>query len=119
MLNFAAIFIALALSALIPGSEFVYLFCISNLLTALSNLLPIKGHDGFLIIESLISLYSKRIDNKILILNFISFVFTTLLLFIAMYVLLKLGEGYWITLIFLTSFLNELSNFTQNSILRE
>ena len=116
VLNFSIFFISLFLY--IPLKKtFLYDFAFINLLTALGNLLPIKGYDGYRIIETLLLMSGKDGFCKISVLSWLSFTFTSLLMFLSLYFLLKLGEGYWIFALFFSSVLLDLKKLTENNIL--
>lgn len=79
-----------------------------NLATAFSNLLPIKGYDGYNILNSLALAYSKE-GVLINIIEIFSFLSLCLMTFFSLYLILKVGEGYWIFTIFFFSLLFEIS----------
>lgn len=90
-------------------------FSLINLLTAVSNLLPIKEYDGYRIIESSALLLFKKTEGVLRILNAFSFAFTVLLMFLALYFILKSGEGYWIFAVFFSSFIVETAKISKNN----
>ncbi len=102
VLNFIFFFLAVFLSKLFPESSF-FDFAFINLLTALSNLFLIKGYDGYRILENLFLLRGGESFKLVKILSWVSFVFTSLLCFLSLYLVLKLGEGYWIFALFFSS----------------
>lgn len=81
---------------------YLKVFVSLNLLTALSNLLPICGYDGHRIIKALICM-RKTPDFSENLLSHISLVTSATLTFISLFFILKLGEGYWIFGIFFAS----------------
>lgn len=97
------------LSALIlpKGDFFLYLwdFGLINLMSALSNLLPIESYDGHKILRSLLylSVFEGHTES---ILTVLSFFFSALLTFLSLYLILRLGEGFWIFCIFFSSLLS-------------
>ena len=102
VLNFLFFFLAIFILKFTKNSYF-FDFAFFNLITALSNLLPIKGYDGYRIIENLILLRTLDSSSALSLLSHFSFLFTASLMFISLYLLLKLGEGYWIFVLFFTS----------------
>ncbi len=87
------------------GGALFFDFAFLNLLTALCNLLPIRDYDGYRIIEVLILLRAENAFPKIKLLSALSFAFTSSLCFLSLYLLLKIGEGYWIFAVFFSSVL--------------
>ena len=75
-------------------------FGVINLLTALSNLLPIEGYDGYKILSCLGALLLDDASACEKILFGISFVFSSIMCFLSLYLILKLGEGYWLFIVF-------------------
>jgi Zn-dependent protease len=84
--------------AFLPFSYNSYLqtFAMLNFMTAFSNLLPIEGYDGYKIISAWLLNNSKDSMRAEKILSAISFVFSADLCFLALYLMLKVGGGYWI-----------------------
>ena len=88
-----------------------------NLVTALSSLIPIEGYDGYGIIKKLIE--TSGAVSLIKPLFCLSFLLTALLTFIALYTLMKYGEGYWAFGVFFTILLSKVWRLTKADILRE
>lgn len=82
------------------SSPYAKTFAMLNLLTMLSNLLPIDGYDGFKILTSIFGLRLKCYARAQRILYSISFAFSCVMCFLALYILLKIGEGYWLFAVF-------------------
>ena len=80
--------------------DYFTVFGILNLLTMVSNLLPIESYDGYKILTSLIALFAKNIIKWENLLYWVSFCFCCTTTFFALYIVLKLGEGYWFFLVF-------------------
>ena len=80
--------------------SYVNTFGIINLLTAISNLLPIEGYDGYKILFCIGALVFDDTAACERILSGFSFVFSSLMCFLSLYLILKLGEGYWIFVVF-------------------
>jgi len=92
--------VLLFLSPRTAFASYTQLFGIINLMTALSNLLPIEGYDGYKIIFSVCAmLFDNTGRCESLLLQF-SFLFSALMCFLSLYLILKLGEGYWIFFVF-------------------
>lgn len=92
-------------------SEYIFVFGIINLMSALTNLLPIEGYDGYKILSSI--LYNSPLEKHACsILFFLSIFFSAGLTFLSLYFLTKIGEGYWMFAIFFTSLLATLRKTT-------
>ncbi len=106
---------------LIPFScnigEYLRLFSFLNLVTGISNLLPVEGYDGY---EALYSLF-QAIGNEGLIrrLNEFSFLFSSCATFFSLYLIDRFGEGYWIFGLFFVTTLSKLVFFGKYDIFRE
>lgn len=86
--------------------EYFLIFSILNLFTAISNLVPIEGYDGYKILVVLLSMLG--VEGGFRIISIISFSFLVILTFLSLYLIMKLGEGYWIFGIFFISLLDSL-----------
>lgn len=98
--NLAA-FVLLSFLA-IPFGSSLALCAIINLATALSNLLPIDGYDGYGALAAAINIKNVR-DESIGRLYLISSALTVILCIISLYFIDRQGEGYWIFIIFFIS----------------
>lgn len=99
--------------------DYFSLFSVINLLTGLSNLMPIDGYDGYKLCECFLFSHSKNPDKAYRILFYLSFYFTYILLLFSLYLILKIGEGYWIFGVLFSAFILSLKKLTQNGISRE
>ena len=97
----SALFLPLAFK-----SRYILYFCFINFATAISNLLPIKGHDGYNAIRELFRM--RCIDVGIIILDNVSFFLSVVLTFLSLYMMYYRNEGYWIFGIFLFTVLSEI-----------
>ena len=105
----ANILSAAAASALLPlGSEFVAAFVTVNMATAIANLLPVRGHDGYGMLKSIIAL-KKDSDFADAVLGKISFVLTAFVCFFSLYLMEEVGEGYWVFGVFYFSMLCDMT----------
>ncbi len=100
----------------LTGRAFFFDFAFLNLLTALANLLPIRGYDGYRIIEVLLLLRKKENLAPLSVLRAFSFAFTVLLTFLSLYLLLKIGEGYWIFALFFSSVLLDTKKLAEDNV---
>lgn len=92
-------------------SEYARIFGLINLFTAISNLIPIEGYDGYRVAECFINQYSSlRISNSLL--RSVSFLFSAILCLTALYLIRSFDGGYWIFFIFLASLLKAISRDT-------
>ena len=81
---------------------YIQTFAILNIMTMISNLLPIEEYDGYKILDAILGLtmkYNMRAQNSLYL---ISLIFSAAMCFLSLYVILKLGEGYWIFAVFFT-----------------
>lgn len=76
--------------------KYFYLFYFINIMTMVSNLLPIRQYDGYKIISCIISIKSKEPYYGLGVLDMISFAFCAIFSVLSLYFILKLGSGYWI-----------------------
>ena len=87
-------------------SEYLFVFTLINLATAISNLLPVKGYDGYGIIKALFEKNGNEIGINLL--NKLSFTFICGFTLLSLYLIGKAGEGFWIFSIFFFTFITEL-----------
>ena len=88
-------------------SNYIAVVCLINFATAVSNLLPIRGYDGYTILEELFK--SRYFSSGLKALNCISFSLSVTLAFLALYMMYYLNEGYWLFAIFIVNLLSEMS----------
>ena len=100
----------------VTKSDFPFEFALVNLFTLVSNLLPIKGYDGYGILECFLNLRKLSFPSTERLLLRLSFVFISLLVFLSLYFILKFGEGYWIFAVFFVTFFSEITKLCQNDI---
>ena len=79
------------------AGEYFQILALFNLMTMASNLLPIEGQDGYNILRAF---FSERFAHTESVLKRISFTFSVLLTFLALYLIEKLNTGYWIFALF-------------------
>ena len=101
--------LALIFSTLtVPLGDFARIGAFINLATGISNLLPVPGYDGYGIIRTLLdSRSAPRIFYRLL--SGISLLFTSVASFLALYLLSRVGDGYWIYAIFISATLSLVS----------
>ncbi|MBO7196709.1 MAG: hypothetical protein J6V80_05235 [Clostridia bacterium] len=88
---------------------FSALIAIINLATAVSNLLPIKGYDGYGIIRA--ALEKRSLCGRSLVfLSRISSCLVLALCILSLYLIDRKGGGYWIFAIFFISMLNHIKD---------
>ncbi|HBJ18246.1 MAG TPA: hypothetical protein DDY70_00650 [Clostridiales bacterium] len=95
------IFALLFLFLLPLGRSFFAAFIFCELLTALSNLLPVHGYDGERILTAVLASrgYTGSFAERL------SLVLTVVLVFLSLFLIGGLGEGYWIFGVFFVSLL--------------
>lgn len=100
LINLTVGILFISLSAHTGLGYYFRVFGILNILTMVSNLLPIESYDGYKIATCIIAIFSKEITRWESVLYWISFSFCCISTFFALYIVLKLGEGYWVFLVF-------------------
>ncbi len=100
------------------ANGYLFMLAIINLLTALTNLLPIEGYDGFRIAFSFLS---HRFDSALAskVLTPISFSFICILTFLSLYLIGKIGQGYFIFFVLFISLLSKIKTLVNDDISRE
>ena len=94
---------------------YVKTFGIINLLTALSNLIPIESYDGYKI---LFCAGALLFDDGVALekwLMRISFLLSTIMCFLSLYLILKIGEGYWLFVVFFSVTLTSIVKQPRNN----
>lgn len=108
-------FISAILIALLPFFNIYIkqLFTTVSLATAFSNLLPIKGYDGYGIACSLACHFGK--EGEILpLLDNVSFCFLIGLTFVSLYIVTRIGSSYWMAGLFIISLIREIADRLKN-----
>lgn len=111
LVNLALFLISIPFAGVLDG--YIALFGIVNLLTALSNLLPIEGYDGYGIIKRLLLMHNLHTGERIL--SAISFSLSVMITFLSLYLLYRFGEGYWIAGIFTVLLLTKIKKLLPTS----
>ena len=106
--NVAVWLITLPFSALAGG--YVGAVGTVNLLSGLSNLLPVEGYDGYGAIRTLLDACGAGAVGYRL-LSCISLLFTVTMTFLSLYFIYRVGEGYWIFAVFLRASLQQCSKW--------
>ncbi len=87
-------------------SSYIFTFGIINLLCGLTNLIPIKGYDGYGILNALILARQRTPKNESL--EFVSLIFSALITLTFSVTIFIIGEGYWIFAVFFIHLLKEI-----------
>ena len=90
------------------------LFTTVSLATAFSNLLLIKGYDGYGIARSLACHFGKE-EKIIPLLDAVSFCFLISLTFISLYIVTRIGSSYWMAGLFIISLIREIADRLKNA----
>lgn len=116
---FNLIFAIIALFAVVLLGEYATLFSMLNLATAVSNLLPVRGHDGYGIIRAILDMkYAPAAFYNAL--GGVSFFLTALLSLISLYLMDRCDCGYWLYALFIAALISEINSrlkTTKNGIL--
>ena len=82
-------------------------FALINLITAISNLLPMKDFDGYRIISASLSVFGGAdISDKIM--PHVTVFFSSLLVFFSLFMIMVSNGGYWIFFIFFVVLIKEI-----------
>ena len=90
-------------------SDYILTFGVLNLLTAISNLLPVESYDGYRIIECTAGLLGAP-QVFVRILQAVSFCLISIFCLVALYFMKNLDGGYWIFFIFLAILIKTVKN---------
>ena len=94
---------------LIPTkNSYIRDFAIINCLTALSNLLPIEGYDGYRILNC--SVTAVGFKHSLVLCRALSFALSSIACFLALFLMLRYDSGYWIYFIFLISIIKAMKS---------
>ena len=88
------------------GNGYIGTVALVNLLSAVSNLLPVEGYDGYGMLYSVAS--SKNSTFALRILFILSFAFSLLFTLLSLYLILRYGSGYWIFAVFFAALLGKI-----------
>lgn len=103
---------ALLLYPFMHKSGYVDTFFYLNLATAISNLLPEEGYDGYGIMREILEYYSLSLFP----LSICSFSVSVLLTFFSLFMIGRFGGGYWIFFVFFTSLMKKISKSKKEGI---
>jgi Zn-dependent protease len=95
--------------------DFATLFITINIATAISNILPIEGYDGYRVITLIFSYYDVE-KNWYIILEIMAFIFVFLMTVSSLFFVYTFGNGYWIMAIFMAATISKLKNWMKKSI---
>lgn len=89
--------------------EYAALFSVLNLATAVSNLLPVRGHDGYGIIRAIMDMrYAPSVFYDAL--EAVSFFLTALLSLVSLYLMDRCDCGYWLYALFIAALISEIKH---------
>ena len=89
-------------------------FGVISLATALSNLLPAEGYDGYEALRAFFQYKEYEFGERLL--AFLSFFLSVVMIFLSLYFILRVGEGYWIFAVFFLSLLSKISKSYKRGI---
>lgn len=95
------------------------IFAILNLMTAISNLLPIEGYDGYKICICITRVLFGDFSLGERIVEGVSFILCAALAFAFLFIMLKIGEGYWSFAIFFGALMQKIAKEQNERNLRE
>ena len=105
---FANLMLALTAPLLFPKSEQLELFSLINGLTAITNLIPVRGYDGYKILSA-VSEHFECIPLK-RGLDACSLLFASAVMLLSLYAIDRLDAGYWIFGVFFIFLIKEVKN---------
>ena len=94
--------------------DYLSLFAMLNIATALSNLLPSEGYDGYGALYALFE--SSGIEWGLRLLPRLSLFVSVLLSFFSLYLIGRVGRGYWIFGVFFSSLIAKLSKSIERGV---
>ncbi len=97
---------ALATILLFPKSDAQRLFSLVNVLTALTNLIPVRNYDGYKILAAIAEHSESRALSRLL--EIFSLLFASAVLLLSLYAIYRLDAGYWIFGVFFIFLLGEI-----------
>ena len=109
----ANIFVSMFLSPFLKlGGEYLEVFIFINTSTALSNLLPADGYDGYGILFEIFEYFGYSTKK----LEVISLLTCIVLTFLSLYLIGKFSAGYWIFGVFFVSLTSKISKLVKNNV---
>ena len=107
--------VSTAVLPLCHGNRYLAVFVLIGYATAVSNLLPIKGYDGYNILADFLG--SRGCDTGLRILSWVSFAICVVFTFTALYLMYYRNGGYWVYGMFMLMLLGEISDRLNLSVL--
>lgn len=80
--------------------EYAYTFGLLNIMTMISNLLPIENYDGYRALSSALCIIFGNSLAVYSVLYWLSFATSVIMTFVSLYLMLRIDEGYWIFAVF-------------------
>jgi hypothetical protein len=102
---------AALISLLFLPNEFAEVHFAVNFATCISNLLPVEGYDGYGILRCLVMKLSDSCHTGLL--GGISLFTTSALAISSLYLMDRIGEGYWLFFVFFLSTLKKLGDLLE------
>lgn len=95
-------------------SPYIRIFAILNLLSALSNLLPLENYDGYNVLKELAQYFEK--PYLIRLLDYLSFCITALLTLVSLKFILHYSLGYWTFALFFISLMLKIKKVANSDV---
>jgi Zn-dependent protease len=92
-------------------SEYLNIVVLVNIATAVSNLIPVKGYDGYGIAEAVLLMT----ERQTVFLESLSFFTSIILTFFSLFMIGRFGVGYWVFFAFFIGILKRIRFFTLQS----
>lgn len=97
-------------------SSYFKIFVTLNIMTMISNLMPIEGYDGYKILNAIFGIFFNCNALAQNLLFLISLLTSSIMCFLSLYIILKSGAGYWIFAVFFSVMLRSMTNKQKQDI---
>ena len=112
MINLTVFVLTLPFASKLQG--YIGIFGFVNLATAISNLIPVEGYDGYGILAQVLA--SKNCTSGLNFLDISSFMISVFATFVSLYLIDKADSGYWIFAIFFAMMISKLKKYGKYDI---
>ena len=96
------------------NNSYMRFFAILNLLSALSNLLPLENYDGYNILNELAQFFEKPHLTRLL--NYLSFSITAIFTLLSLKFMLNYSLGYWTFALFFISLMLKIKKVANSDV---
>jgi len=114
--NLIVAFILFSLPLESELKEYTYTFGMLNIMTMISNMLPIENYDGHRALSAALYLIFGDSASVYSFLYWLSFIFSSIMTFLSLYIMLRIGEGFWMFAVFFSVTLSAVVKRQNNAI---